>query len=213
MASLEERINRNEEKIDRLESMMMRVLYVQQQTQIEIQELKEEMKEFKDEMQKTVEEMKKDTQKLRQDMNKKWGEMANKLGTIVEDIIAPATSPVIKRYFNCEVNDLQVRRKKKDIKTGLKDEFDVIAVSDECETVFLIEVKSYPKVEYINEFKDKKIDRFFKLFPEYSSYKLVPIFASLRLEDDILNYLTKNKIYAMAYREWDYMDLLNFDKI
>ena len=179
----------------------------------EMKEFKDEMKEFKDEMRRTVEEMKQDTINLRKDMNKKWGEMANKLGTVVEDIIAPAVSPVIKKYFNCEVDDLQVRRKKKDRKSGLKDEFDVIAVSDECKTVFLVEVKSYPKVEYVNEFKNKKMDSFLKLFPEYANYKLVPIFASLRLEEDIVNYLTKNNIYAMAYKEWEYMDILNFSRI
>ncbi len=200
----------------------------------EMKEFKDEMKEFKDEMRQIVAKMERDTENLKKEMkefkdemrefkdemreehrkmNKQWGSLANKLGTVVEDIIAPAVSPVIKKYFNCEVNDLQVRRKKRDIKTGLKDEFDVIAVSDECKTVFLIEVKSFPKVEYINDFKNKKIDRFMKLFPEYKEYKLVPIFASLRLEADLVNYLTKNNIYAMAYREWEYMDLLNFGSV
>jgi len=179
--------------------------------------MRKEMKEFKEAIRKDTEkfkeEMRKDMKEFRQEMNKRWGELANKLGTIVEDIIAPAVSPVIKQYFNCEINDLQVNRKKKDKKTGLKDEFDVIAVSDDCKTVFLVEVKSTPKIDYINEFKDKKIDRFLALFPEYREHKLVPIFASLRLEEDIINYLTKQKIYAMAYKEWEYMDILNFDKI
>jgi len=183
------------ERVDRLEKLMVELIKTQQKTELELQRLSKEMREFKNEM------------------NKRWGDLANKLGTIVEDIIAPAVSPVVKQYFNCEINDLQVNRKKKDIKTGLKDEFDVIAVSDDCKTVFLVEVKSTPKIDYINEFKDKKIDRFLALFPEYREYKLIPIFASLRLEEDIINYLTKQKIYAMAYKEWEYMDILNFDKI
>ncbi|MEJ5173185.1 MAG: hypothetical protein WHT47_05675, partial [Hydrogenothermaceae bacterium] len=82
-----------------------------------------------------------------------------------------------------------------------------------CKTVFLIEVKATPKVEYINDFKDKKVERFKQLFDEYKDYNLVLIFASLRLKDDIVNYLTKNGIYAMAYREWEYMDLLNFEEL
>ena len=192
-----------------------------------IAEMKEDTERFKNNTNQIIAEMKKDTENLKREMekfkdemreehrkmNKQWGSLANKLGTVVEDIIAPAVSPVIRKYFNCEVNDLQVRRKRKDIKTGLKDEFDVIAVSDVCKTVFLVEVKSFPKVEYINDFKDKKIERFIKLFPEYKEYKLIPIFASLRLDEDLVNYLTKNKIYAMAYREWEYMDLLNFNAV
>jgi len=194
------------ERVDRLEKLMAELIKAQHRTELELERLSREMREYKDEQRI---EMK----KFKEEMNKRWGDLANKLGTIVEDIIAPAVSPVIKQYFNCEINDLQVNRKKKDIKTGLKDKFDVIAVSDDCKTVFLVEVKSTPKVDYINEFKDKKIDRFLALFPEYREYKLIPIFSSLRLEEDIINYLTKQKIYAMAYKEWEYMDILNFDKI
>jgi len=197
------------ERVDKLEKLMAELIKAQQRTELELQRLSIELQRLSKEMI----EFKEENRKQNKDMNKKWGELANKLGTIVEDIIAPAVSPVVKQYFNCEIDDLQVNRKKKDIKTGLKDEFDVIAVSDDCKTVFLVEVKSTPKTEYINEFKDRKIDRFLTLFPEYREYKLIPIFASLRLEEDIINYLTKQKIYAMAYKEWEYMDILNFDKI
>jgi hypothetical protein len=162
-------------------------------------------------MDEEFEKYKKQVNEQIREMNKKWGEISNKLGTIVEDIIFPASKPVLEKYFNCEITDIHMNRKRK--KDNLKDEFDVIAVSDPCKTVYLIEVKAIPKVEYINEFKDEKLERFKALFPEYKDYKLVPIFASLRLEDDIVNYLTKNKIYAMAYREWEYMDILNFDEV
>ncbi|ACN98558.1 hypothetical protein SULAZ_0343 [Sulfurihydrogenibium azorense Az-Fu1] len=162
-------------------------------------------------MDEEFEKYKKQVNEQIREMNKKWGEISNKLGTIVEDIIFPASKPVLEKYFNCEITDIHMNRKRK--KDNLKDEFDVIAVSDPCKTVYLIEVKATPKIEYINEFKDEKIERFKALFPEYEDYKLVPIFASLRLEDDIVNYLTKNKIYAMAYREWEYMDILNFDEV
>jgi len=162
-------------------------------------------------MDEEFEKYKKQVNEQIREMNKRWGEISNKLGTIVEDIIFPASKPVLEKYFNCEITDIHMNRKRK--KDNLKDEFDVIAVSDPCKTVYLIEVKATPKIEYINEFKDEKIERFKALFPEYEDYKLIPIFASLRLEDDIINYLTKNKIYAMAYREWEYMDILNFDEV
>ena len=66
------------------------------------------------------------------------GALSNKLGTIVEDIIFPATRPVLESYFKRKITDLSLNREK--IKDDLQDEFDVIAVSDECKTVFLIEV-------------------------------------------------------------------------
>jgi len=157
------------------------------------------------------EKAKKEREEDRKRFNKEWGALSNKLGTIVEDIIFPATRPVLESYFKCKITDLALNRER--IKDDLQDEFDVIAVSDECKTVFLIEVKSTPKIDYIDDFRTAKIERFRKLFDEYKDYKLVPIFASLRLQNNIINYLTKHKIYAMAFREWEYMDLLNFDSI
>ena len=202
---------------------------MQQEAQIELKELRhlhkkaeERLDRFEAKVEKMITEMKTDTERfkinvdktiaeMRKDFNKKWGELSNRLGTIVEDVIFPATKPVLEKYFKCEITDIDMNRKRK--KDNLKDEFDVIAVSDPCKTVYLIEVKATPKIEYVNDFKDKKVERFKTLFPEYNNYKLVLIFASLRIDEDVVNYLTKNKIYAMAYKEWEYMDILNFDKL
>jgi len=131
------------------------------------------------------------------------------MGTIVEDIIYPATRPVLEKYFNCELETTMMNITRK--KDGIKDEFDVIAVS--ADKVFLIEVKSTMRQQYVDDFKNKKLERFRFLFSEYNDKTLVPILATLRYGDSMLAYVTKNNIYAMAYREWDYMDILNFEDI
>ncbi len=64
----------------------------------------------------------------------------------------------------------------------------------------------------MREFKEK-MKRFREFFPEYKDKKLIPIFASLSIDDNFVNMLSKEGIYAMTYREWDYMDILNFDKV
>ena len=171
----------------------------------EMLEFKNEMKDFKDEMREFKIEVNED----RKRMNKQWGELANKMGTIVEDIVAPAIGPVVRKYFNCDPQEIAIRIKRK--KNGLKDEFDAICVCKD--KVFLFEVKSTPRPEYVFDFKNKKKDNFLKLFPEHKDKELVLIFASLRLEEDILNLLTKQKILGMAYREWEYMDILNFSDV
>ena len=177
----------------------------------ELYESTKELKKATEEQGERIERSEMRQEKEIKRFNKEWGALSNKLGTIVEDIIFPATRPVLQKYFKCKITDLSLNREK--LKDDLQDEFDVIAVSDECKIVFLIEVKSTPKIDYINEFKNDKIERFRKLFDEYKDYKLIPIFASLRLQSNIINYLTKQKIYAMAYREWEYMDILNFNKL
>jgi len=193
----------------------MRLVYIQQKTEIEMQRLQKEMKEFKDEMlefkewaKKTIEENHEWSKREVRRINKQWGELANKMGTIVEDIVFPAVRPVIKKYFHCdpEVLMMNVERKKGE----LREEFDVIAVCKD--KVFLIEAKSTLRAEHVVQMKEK-MNRFKELFEEFKGKEIVPILASLRIAEDILNRLTKEKIYGMAYKEWEYMDILNFEEV
>lgn len=144
-------------------------------------------------------------------MTKQWGELANKWGTVIEDIVVPNIPEIAKHYFNCdEFDDFMIRRKKKNTKDKSQiREFDVIAVCED--RVILNETKSTPRMSYIDDFIDflnKK--EFYEYFPEYKNKKLIPIFASLYLSDDIVNYLSKNNIYAMALKV-EIMDILNPD--
>ncbi len=172
------------------------------------QALKEEMREFKEEMRAFKEDMQ--TFKVRvedsiKENNKQWGALANKLGTIVEDLIFPASRPVIESVFNVTLQQLSMRVVRRS--NDLKEEFDVVALSDE--QVFLIEVKSTPRIDYLTDFVDRKIAVFRQLFPEYASMRLVPIFASISIPDDFIRTATNRKVFVMAYREWEYMDILN----
>ena len=224
-----------EERVDRLEEALMKLTYVQLKTEMEIQSLKKEMKEFKDEMKDFKEEMRafkdemkdfKDEMRAFKDemkdfkeyvkeehkrMNKQWGALANKMGTIVADIIYPSTRPVIEKYFNCEITEISmnIRRKRKDV----KDEYDVLAISDDTQKVFIIEVKSSSRKAHVEEFLNKKIPKFQILYPEYKNYKIIPILATLRFEKEMVDYLTERNIYAMAYKEWEYMDILNINQV
>ncbi len=64
-----------------------------------------------------------------------------------------------------------------------------------------------PRINYIDEFMGvlREINEY---LPEYKGKRVMPVFASLYMEDDIVSYLRKNKIHAMAIKE-DTMDLLN----
>ena len=195
--------------------------------------LKEEMKEFKDEMQEFKEEMREDSRLFkeemrndrkemkedsrlfkeemrndRKEMNKHWGALANKMGTVIEDLIVPGVKSVISKYFEEEIVDFSVNRKKK--AKDIQGEFDVIAASKS--SVYLVETKTSPNEEKLEEFKNKML-RFRSLFPEFNHLKLVPIFATIRFEDDFIPKVTDSGFYAMAYRDWEYMDILNFDEI
>jgi hypothetical protein len=174
------------------------------------EKLEKKIQADKEKSEREIIEFKKEIRKDARRMNKQWGDLANKMGTIVEDIISPAVRPVVKKYFKCKVHSIAINYYRNDELLGISGEFDVIAASNEF--VFLVEAKSTPKTDYIDKFIIN-IEKFRMLFPEYKDKKLIPIFASLRLEKEIVEYATKLQIYMMAYREWDYMDILNFNKL
>ena len=186
-----------EERVDRLESVLGQFIV---HTDIALKKLEEE-----------ITRLGRQWEEERKEMNKRWGDLANKMGTLVEDIVAPNISGIAREYFGCKDLDFfGVRIRKKNTKDASKvREFDVIAVCDD--KVIINETKSNPKIEYINEFINV-LKEIYDYFPEYKDKKIIPIFSSLYIPEDLVTYLTKNRIYAMAMKD-DTMDLLNFEQV
>lgn len=201
------------EKVSGLEQIMMELAYESMKTDMAVRTLSSEMKDFKDEMKGFKQEMtdfkeeiRNDTKQFKKELNKKWGDLANKMGTIVEDIIAPGLKGVGARYFGIEEFDFfapRLRLKSRD--RSMTREFDVIAETENY--FFVVETKASPTTEYISDFI-KLIPRLDSWFPVIREKKLIPVFASLFIPDELVRYLTKNNILAMASRE-DGMELFN----
>jgi len=172
---------------------------------------KEEMNKFRQRVDAFIEKMERFSQEQKEEnrrKNKEWSAIAKKMGTIVEDLIAPALRPVLGKYFNCEVSMEGQRIFRR--KDGEDFEIDAIAMCDD--KVFMIEANSTPRwndIEYIKE----KGERFFEFFPEYRGKELVVIFGSISFPENIIRQASKNRIYVLAWREWEYMDILNFDEV
>lgn len=168
----------------------------------EMKEFKEEMKEFKDQML----EFRKNQEEENRRKNKEWSNIAKKLGTLYEALIAPALDSVLSKYFKCEAvfeGQRMLRRKH-----GESYEVDAIVACED--KVFMIEGRSTPKIQYVEEIKEKN-KRFFEFFPEFKDKKLRVIFGSITFSDDVVKYATKQGIYVMGWRNRDYMDILNFE--
>ncbi len=184
----------------------------------EMKEFKDEMKEFKDEMKAFKDEMKefkdemlayrKEAKEEARQRNREWSNLAKKMGTLVEDLIAPALRPVLKKYFDCEVT-MEGQRMFRRIK-GDDYEVDAIAACDD--KVFMVEVRSTPRLHDVSEFVDKS-KKFFEFFPEYQGKRLMIIFGSITFPEDVIEQASKSGIYVLAWKEWDYMDILNFDRV
>ena len=91
-------------------------------------------------------------------------------------------------------------------KSGVDYEVDAIAAGDDA--VFMIEVKSTPRVKDIDDI-DEKANKFFEFFPEYKSKELIKIFGGISFPENVMQYATKRNVYIMGWREWEYMDILN----
>jgi len=203
-------LKENSKKINHLEYALMRALYLHQTTEITVNQLAHEMKEFKDEMREFKDEMnefKDYTQRTIDDMNKRWSELAIKMGTVAEDIVAPGIPYAIKKYFDLEVEDLMVRRRKK-LPDGRVQEYDVIAVAGDY--VFVVEVKTKFKTHHIEE-SVSMFQKFFDFFPEFKNKTLVGMIASFYLTEDLINLASKNKILAIRMGG-SYLEILNADK-
>ncbi|KJR41341.1 hypothetical protein MCHI_002768 [Candidatus Magnetoovum chiemensis] len=171
-------------------------------------EMRKSSDDFKAEMRKSSDDFRAEMRQEHKNMNKQWGALSDKMGTIVEDLLAPAVAPALKRYFNCKAKTIGQRmRKTVDDKEY---EIDIIAVCED--KVFAVEEKATVRPNSIDEFIEKS-KSFFTFFPEYNGMKLILIVGSLTFPEHLIKYATRNGIYAMAYREWDYVDILNFEEV
>ena len=169
----------------------------------EMSEFKDEMSEFKNEMSEFKDEMREDRKRMSMD----WGHLANRLGTIAEDIAAPGIRGMLKKHFHREADTFMVRvitRSKKD--PSVRKEFDVVAVTEDL--FFLGEIKTTLRQQYIEDFIQLIAGEVYDYFPEYREKKLVPVFASLSMDESLVGFFTKHNIIALAMGV-DHMEVMN----
>lgn len=195
---------RIEDRVETVENAIIRLSDEMRSFKDEMRLFKDEMGFFKDEMRGFKDEMRTD----RREINKQWGALSNKLGTIVEDLIAPAVRPAVKTYFGVEPFFFgHTLRKRKD---GQDYQLDVLAVSDTM--VFIVEAKASPRAEHVDQTLEKA-SHFSEYYPEYSEKEVIVILAGITLPEEVIKYASRRNVYVLAYREWDYMDILNFKEI
>ncbi len=202
--ALAERLDRVEDQTFTLESVLGQFIV---STNTALLRLEREMSDFKDE----VRTFKIEAERDRKRMNKQWGRLANKMGTLVEDIAAPnVRRAAAEDLGGGDLELFAVRVEKRHaVDRARQREFDVVAVTREM--LVINETKSNPKPEYVNDFVEL-LQEIGEWFPEYSDRRLVPIFSSLYIPENVVTQLTRNGIYAMAMQD-DNMVLLNMEQL
>ena len=146
-------------------------------------------------------------------MNKRWGELANKMGTVVEDIVAPSIRRLAREMFDCgELRQFWTRMSasRSDDPSRTR-EFDALYVGTRA--VLLNETKSSPRASDARRFaaflESGELARY---FPQYRELPIVAAFSSLSIPDDLVTYLTRRGIYAIAMGD-EAMQVLNLDAV
>ena len=162
---------------------------------------------------KRWEEADRQRDKDRKEMNQRWGRLANRMGTLVQDLVAPSLPRIAREELDCgdERSFSTIMRRVRSDDPHYRREFDALYVGTKA--VLLNETKSTALSEYATAFMQfLKSGQFELYFPEYRGLPLVPVFSSMSLPDDLVTYLTKNGIYAVAMGEYT-MQLLNGDAV
>lgn len=194
MASVTERVNSLEET---LRAFILGVGESQRQTEAELRDFKGEVRDFKDEMRAFKDEMqafKEEGRRENREMNRQWGEIANRLGTVVEDLVVPSLSRIIRNALGRETIHLSQRHRRK-LPDGRRFEFDAIAVTEDL--VVLNSTKSNLQSADVDRFVEE-IELFRTAFPEYEDKPVVGVLASLAVDESVLKYAEKAGFLVLA---------------
>ena len=231
MATLAQRTQTLEQRTDRLESILASFM---ERTDSSIERLeraiermeqegardreaaardREESARFRAEMARDREEMKQQADRERREMNKRWGELANKMGTVVEDIVAPSIQRLARAVFDCgepQYFGTRVSLSRGDDRSRRR-EFDALYVGTRA--VLLNETKSSPRASDARRFAEfLESGEFARYFPQYRDLPIVAAFSSLSIPDDMVTWLTRRGIYAIAMGD-EAMQVLNLDAV
>ncbi len=146
-------------------------------------------------------------------MNERWSNLAKKMGTLVEDIVAPSVRRLAREVFGCgEVRyfGTRVSVTRSDDRSRER-EFDALYVG--ARAVLLNETKSTPHPEDARAFAQfVESGDFARYYPQYGEMPVVPAFSSLSIGDDLVKYLTRRGIYAIAMGD-EAMQVLNLEGV
>ena len=149
----------------------------------------------------------------RKEMNKRWGELANSMGTVVEDIVAPSIRRLAPEVFDCGEQryfGTRVSVNRSDDPSRER-EFDALYAG--ARAVLLNQTKSTPRTEHVQEFVEfLESGEFALYFPQFRELPIRPAFSSLSIPEDVVRYLTRRGIYAIAMGD-ETMQVLNLDAV
>ena len=217
MERTDERMERTERAIERLEGVIERMEQEGARDREAAARAREEMKHEaareREAAARHREDMKQEAARERKEMNERMGELSNRMGTIVEDIVAPSIRRLAREVLDCgDLQSFSTRTVRTHGEEPSRErEFDALYVGTRA--VLLNETKATARPEYARAFVEfLESGQFARYVPEYRELPVVPVFSSLSIPADVVTYLTRRGIYAVAMGD-EAMQVLNLEVV
>ena len=224
MVRTDERMERTERAIERLEGVIERMEQEgardreaaardREAAARDREEMKHEAAREREAAARHREDMKQEAARERKEMNERMGELSNRMGTIVEDIVAPSIRRLAREVLDCgDLQSFSTRTVRTHGEEPSRErEFDALYVGTRA--VLLNETKATARPEYARAFVEfLESGQFARYVPEYRELPVVPVFSSLSIPADVVTYLTRRGIYAVAMGD-EAMQVLNLQAV
>ena len=139
---------------------------------------------------KTDEQLSRTIKKL-DDIGRQLGDLGLVQGEVAEDLFYRNV-----RYLFKEERDLIFSDVKRNLKKKGSGEYDIVAVNGDA--VLVIEVKNKLQNRMVDNFVEKKLPKFKKIFPEYQGRRLFGGIGALVVKDAVSRYAEKAGLYVLT---------------
>ncbi len=169
----------------------------QKKTDTQILELKESQKKTDEQLQKTDEQLQKTDELLEKTITKldevgrQLGDLGLVQGEVAEDLFYRNV-----RYLFKEERDMIFADVKRNLKKKGEGEYDIVAANGDA--VLVIEVKNKLQNRMVDNFVEKKLPKFKKIFPEYRGQRLFGGIGALVVKDAVGRYAEKAGLYVLT---------------
>ena len=227
MATLAQRTQAVAERVDSLETILTRFMARTDESMARMDEsmarthnavtrLERIVEHFVQEGARTREEAERareEAERERREMNRRRRELAIKMGTVVEDIVAPSVRRWAREVFDCGdmvFFGMHQTVARKDDRSRMR-EFEALYVGTRA--VLLNETNTSPRSEDVRAFVEfLHSGEFSRYFPQHRKLPIVPAFSSLSIPEELVSYLTRHGIYALAMGD-EAMQVLNLEAV
>ena len=176
----------------------------QKKTDTQILELKESQKKTDEQLQKTDEQLQKTDAQLQKtdellektitkldEVGRQLGDLGLVQGEVAEDLFYRNV-----RYLFKEERDMIFADVKRNLKKKGEGEYDIVAANGDA--VLVIEVKNKLQNRMVDNFVEKKLPKFKKIFPEYRGQRLFGGIGALVVKDAVGRYAEKAGLYVLT---------------